>query len=194
MQLPEQNSSRHSSHTRTSFSLTPPLLALAGINMMYGSTPPLAASSFASSFLVPRRSLSSSTNLRNTHQILKTVYMYFLLLWENVLVNFAGWSGKSQHFPIDVHRREIRYPHVPHGLGAWVRKLKGRGRHHDVSGEPGAAGRGAPRVLGHCGGGLTHHIFLFGTFPPRSARGLKHLLRILRSNTFVLLTRLPLVI
>ena len=80
MQLPEQNSSLHSSHTRTSFSLTPPLLALAGINTMYGSTPPLAASSFASSFLVPSRSLSSSTNLKNTLQMLELKYFSHISL------------------------------------------------------------------------------------------------------------------
>ena len=75
---------------------------------------------------------------------------------------------------------------MPHRLGAGVRELKGRGRHHDVDWKPGTAGSGPPRVLGHCGGGFAHHILLLGAFPPRSARGLK-LFRILRSNTFILI-------
>ena len=65
MQVPLQNSSLHSSQTLISFSLTPPLLALGGITTTYGSTPPLLASSFDSSFLVASLSLSSSTNLIN---------------------------------------------------------------------------------------------------------------------------------
>ena len=71
IQDPPQNSSLHSSHTLISFSLTPPLLALGGMITMYGSTPPLAARSLASSFLVASLSLSSSTSLENNLLSLK---------------------------------------------------------------------------------------------------------------------------
>ena len=71
IQDPPQNSSLHSSHTLISFSLTPPLLALGGMITMYGSTPPLAARSLASSFLVASLSLSSSTSLKNNFLSLK---------------------------------------------------------------------------------------------------------------------------
>ena len=45
-------------------------------------------------------------------------------LWEDLLFRFALWSGKSEHFPVDVNWGEISDSHVPHWSGARIREPK----------------------------------------------------------------------
>ena len=48
---------------------------------------------------------------------------YQSILREYILIYLGGGSCQGQHFPVDVHRGEISYPHMAHGCRAGVSKL-----------------------------------------------------------------------
>ena len=55
------------------------------------------------------------------------------ILWENIFIYRGGWSCQGKHFPVDIHRWQIPYPDMPHGLRTRVSKLVWSGRDRNCS-------------------------------------------------------------